>query len=57
MDVQNEILDYLGSEATVEMLHQEYDGKSVDEILADLNSMFPSDDNADLAQKIYDYCD
>jgi len=57
MDVQNEILDYLGSEVTVEMLHQEYDGKSVDEILADLNSMFPSDDNADLAQKIYDYCD
>ena len=55
MDVQNDILDYLGPEATEEMLKNEYNEKSFEYILHDLNYMFPHDDNNDLAQKIYDY--
>lgn len=55
MGLQNDILDYLGSEATEELLHKYYDGKTQDEILADLNEMFPQDENEDLAERIYEY--
>lgn len=55
MDVQNEILDYLGDQATVETLHEDFDGLNQFKILAKLNEWFPSDDNESLAVKIYDY--
>lgn len=55
MDVQTEILDYLGSEMTVATLRSEFGGKSRDEITKILNRWFPSDDNEKLAGKIFDY--
>lgn len=55
MDVQNEILDYLGDQATIETLHEDFDGLSKNDVLSKLNEWFPSDDNEVLAQKIFDY--
>lgn len=55
MDVQNEILDYLGDQATIETLHEDFDGLSKNDVLAKLNEWFPSDDNEVLSQKIFDY--
>lgn len=52
MDIQNDILDYLGSEFTEEMLHEEFDGKSLAEITATLNEWFPTEDNDRLANAI-----
>ena len=53
MSIQNDILDYLGSEITEEMLHEEFDGKSLDEITATLNEWFPTEDNERLANEIF----
>ena len=53
MSIQNDILDYLGSEFTEEMLHEEFDGKSLDEITATLNEWFPTVDNERLANEIF----
>ena len=53
MSIQNDILDYLGSEFTEEMLHEEFDGKSLDEITATLNEWFPTEDNERLANEIF----
>ncbi len=36
MDIQNEILDYLGDQATVETLHEDFDGLNKSEIIAKL---------------------
>lgn len=55
MDAQNEILDYLGSEYTEEMLRADFGGKDYQEILATLNQWFPSDNNERLAKKINEY--
>ena len=55
MNIQTDILDFLGSDATEEMVHQEFDGKTETEVLAILNEMFPSDDNQTLAHDIYEY--
>lgn len=55
MDVQNDILDYLGSEATVEMLRAEFGGLNLSQIKSKLDQLFPGDDNAKLANKINDY--
>lgn len=55
MDVQNDILDYLGSEATVEMLRAEFGGLNLGQIKSKLDQLFPGDDNAKLANKINDY--
>ena len=55
MDVQNDILDYLGNEATVEMLHAEFDGLNLSQIKSKLDEMFPSDNNTKLASNINDY--
>jgi len=54
MSIQNDILDYLGSEFTEEMLHEEFDGKSLEEITATLNEWFPTEDNERLANAIKD---
>ena len=55
MDVQNDILDYLGSEATVEMLRAEFGGLNLSQIKSKLDQWFPSDNNTKLANKIDDY--
>ena len=55
MDIQNEILDYLGDQATIEMLHEDLDGLNKSEILAKLNEWFPTEENETLANKIYEY--
>ena len=58
MNIQNDVLDYLGSEFTEEMLHQEFDGKSSAEILAVINEWFPSEENNEkFADLIYEYVD
>jgi len=49
------ILEHLGSEATEEMVHAEFDGLSTAEITEKLNEWFPSDDNTELAEMIADY--
>lgn len=50
----NEILERLGAESTLEMVHAEFDDKSYDEILNILNKLFTSDDNSELAEAIFD---
>ncbi len=55
MDIQNEILDYLGDQATIEALHEDFDGLNKTEILAKLNEWFPTEENETLAEKIFDY--
>lgn len=55
MDIQNEILDYLGDQATIETLHEDFDGLNKTEILAKLNEWFPTEENETLAEKIYGY--
>ena len=52
MNIQNDILDYLGSEFTEEMLHEEFDGKSLEEIVTTLNEWFPTENNDRLASAI-----
>jgi hypothetical protein len=53
MSIQNDILDYLGSEFTEKILHEEFDGKSLEEITATLNEWFPTEDNERLANEIF----
>ncbi len=55
MDIQNEILDYLGDQATVETLHEDFDGLNKSEIIAKLNEWFPTEENEILSEKIHDY--
>lgn len=55
MDIQNEILDYLGDQATAETLHEDFDGLNKSEILAKLNEWFPTEENETLAEKIHGY--
>lgn len=55
MDIQNEILDYLGDQATIETLHEDFDGLNKTEILAKLNEWFPTEENETLAEKIFEY--
>ena len=55
MNVQNDILDYLGGEATEEDLRKEFSGKTTEEILEILNGWFSQEDNQELAQNITDY--
>lgn len=54
MNIQNEILDFFG-DATEEMVRNEYTGMSYDEILAALNTMWPSEKNDELARKVFDW--
>lgn len=54
----DQVLEQLGSEATEENFHAAFDGKSIDEIRAELEEMFPGDKgNANFAREIYDYAD
>jgi hypothetical protein len=55
MDVQNEILDYLGNQATIETLHDDFGGLDETEILAKLNEWFPTEENEELAKRIFEY--
>ena len=55
MDIQNDVLDYLGSSYTEEELHKDFDGKTLDGITATLNEWFPAEDNERLANAIYDF--
>jgi len=48
-----EILEHLGSETTEEMFHTEFAGKSISEIRATLDEMFPHDNNEQFAKDIY----
>ena len=52
----DEMLEQLGSAATEEMVHQTYDGKSMAFILADLDEMFPGENNRELAEEIFRFC-
>jgi hypothetical protein len=52
-----QMLEQLGPEATEEMVHAEYDGKSLAEIVASINEMFPQEtDNEILAEAVYEFC-
>jgi len=52
-----QVLERLGSEATIELVHKEFGGKSVGEISDYLNGMFPQEaDNEELAQAICAVC-
>lgn len=55
MNLQNDILDYFGADATEEMVRNEYTGKTYEEILTDLNSMWPQDENEKLAHRIFEW--
>lgn len=55
MDIQNEILDYLGDQATIETLHEDFEDLNKSEILAKLNEWFPTEENETLANKIHEY--
>lgn len=55
MDIQNDILDYLGSQYTAKMLHSDFGGKTIAQCLALLDAWFPSCNNTALAEKICDY--
>ncbi len=52
MDIQNDILDRLGSSYDEEMFHNDFDGKSLEEIQAILQEWFPGEDNDTLAEDI-----
>lgn len=50
---QDEIIDRMGAE-NIEQVANEFSGKTVDEIAAELNEMYSQDDdNAELAAAIY----
>jgi hypothetical protein len=55
MDIQNEILDYLGDQATIKTLHEDFDGLNKTEILVKLNEWFPTEENETLAENIFEY--
>ena len=53
----SEMLEQLGSAATEEMVHAEYDSKSLAEILTSINEMFPQEtDNEAFAEAVYEFC-
>ena len=53
----DEMLERLGSQATLELIHKNYDGKDLDFILNDLNYFLGhEEDNPKLAEKIWDVC-
>lgn len=49
----DEMLEHLGPLATEALVHKQFDGHSQSQILAQLNALFPDDDNDDLAEKIF----
>ena len=51
----DEMLARLGNEATEELVHENFDGQSRDEIAAEINTMFPYDDNDELIDKVYKF--
>lgn len=55
MDIQNDVLDFLGSSYDEEQFHKDFDGKSPEEILAILEQWFPGEENESLAEKIEQY--
>lgn len=55
MDIQNDVLDRLGSSYDEEMFHNDFDGKSLEEIQAILKEWFPGEDNDTLAEDIKRY--
>jgi hypothetical protein len=55
MDIQNDVLDRLGSSYDEEMFHNDFDGKSLEEIQAILQEWFPGEDNDTLAEDIKRY--
>jgi excisionase family DNA binding protein len=50
----DKMLDLVGG--TVDEVHSAFDGKTSAKIEAELNVMFPGDDNSDLADAIYKFC-
>lgn len=51
-----EMLERMGNDTTEEMIHEHFDGKSVEDILSQLNEWWPSDENEELAEAIYEFC-
>jgi len=49
---RNDIINYTGAE-NWQMINDSFGGKAYQEILAELNYMFPQDENDDLAKAIY----
>ena len=54
MDTYNEIVVFFGDASEAE-IRDEYTGMNYEEILESLNGMWPQEDNAELATKIYDW--
>ena len=50
-----QILEYLGTQATEEMVSDYFGGKSLAEVLAELDDIWPHDDNRELAEAIVSY--
>ena len=50
---QDYIIDHVGADNWA-MVESEFTGQSTTEILATLNEMFPTEDNADLAERIHE---
>lgn len=50
---QDEIIDRVGAE-NWEAVLEAFEGGSLEEITATLNDMFPTEDNSELAQMIFD---
>ena len=55
MNIQNDVLDFLGSSYDEEMFHKDFDGKSPEEIAAILEQWFPGEENETLAANIQQY--
>lgn len=55
IDLQNDILDRLGSTYTIEMLRNDFGGKTMEQVAQTLRKWFPGEDNDQLAQNIFDY--
>lgn len=53
---EQEMLERMGNNVTEEMIHEDFDGKSETEILAQLNEWWPSDENEELAEAIVEFC-
>jgi len=54
MDTYNEIVVFFADNSEEE-IRDEFTGMSQNEILGSINVMWPQDDNAELARKIYEW--
>jgi len=54
---EQEMLERMGNDTTEEMIHEDFDDKSVDEILTQLNEWWPADENEELAEAVNEFCE